>query len=103
MDQYGPSFLAIAATYVVWSIFRFMLTHCHRRNYDREIADALREINAKLQASQFEAVCLCYDCLKRSEGQRRNSIAAQIKIENDLPPPEVVAIGINDAIEETNS
>ena len=108
MDQYGPAFLTIAATYVVWSVFSYMLTHCHRRHYIQEIADALRSINARLQSAQFEAVCLCYDCMKRNESQRRASIAsahglntaAAVKID-DEQAPEHIAIGIQNGDDHT--
>jgi hypothetical protein len=105
MDQYGLAFLTIASVYVVWSIFSYMLTHCHRRHYIQEIADALRGINARLQSAQFEAVCLCYDCMKRNESQRRASIASvhalnASKIE-DAQAPEHVAIGIQNGDDHT--
>lgn len=98
MDQYGPAFLTIACIYTTATIFAYMLTHCHRRHYVQEIADALRGINTRLQAAQFEAVCLCYDCLKRNESQRRASIASATGLNamkiDDAEAPEHVAIGI---------
>ncbi len=110
MDQYGPAFLTIASIYTVATIFNYMLTHCHRRHYIQEIADAIRGINARLQSTQFEAVCLCYDCMKRNESQRRASIASAhalnaaaqqlVKID-DAQSPEHVAIGIQNGDDHT--
>lgn len=95
MDQYGPAFLAIAATYVVWSIIRYMHEHCLRRNTLQEIALSLKEINDRFKVTPFEAVCLCNVCVNGKGGSRRGSIAAaaQQKFE-PIQRPEEVAIGI---------
>lgn len=105
MDQYGPALLTIACIYTVATIFNYMLMHCHRRHYIQEIADALRAINTRLQSAQFEAVCLCYDCVKHTGSERRASIASATGLNaskiDDAQAPEHIAIGIQNGDDHT--
>lgn len=103
MDQYGLAFLVLAATYIVIDITKYMANMCVRRNYLRDIAVILDEMNKKVQALPFEAVCLCEVCAppvaNTSATKRRSSVAAilsQHATENDAKI-EHVAIGISDS------
>jgi hypothetical protein len=102
MDYYGPAFLAIACTYVVWSVFRYMHEHCRRRSHLAEIAHSLKEINERLKATPFEAVCLCNVCVNgKGGGSRRGSIAAAQQKFEAHGTPEEVAIGIQNGDSDT--
>ena len=103
MDQYALAFLVLAATYIVVDITKYMADVCVRRNYLRDISSILNEMNKKLQAMPFEAVCLCEVCAPpaadaNAAEKRRPSIAAILSAQHPAPEKiEHIAIGISDS------
>ena len=103
-DVYYPSFLALAALYIVIDITKYMAELCGVRKNDlREIAANLYEINKKVQSLPFEAVCLCEVCAPAAAAsasaveKRRPSVAALLSVQNTEAKIEHVAIGISDS------
>ena len=79
MDLYLPTLVALAALYIVMDITKYMAEICVRKNYLKDIAVTLGEMNKKLQELPFEAVCLCEVCAPPALPQaasRRPSVAA---------------------------
>ena len=101
MDQYALAFLVLAATYIVVDITKYMADMCVRRNYLRDISIVLNEMNKKLQAMPFEAVCLCEVCAPPATAaaeKRRPSVAAVLSAHHPASEKiEHVAIGIMDS------
>lgn len=97
MDPYLPTLVALAAIYIVFQITKYMATLCVRRNYLKEIAVTLGEMNKKLQEMPFEAVCLCEVCAPPA-ASRRPSVAVILQTAAPAPAPaekiEHIAIGI---------
>jgi hypothetical protein len=106
MDPYLPTLVALAAIYIVFEITKYMATLCVCRNHLKDIAATLGEMNKKLQAMPFEAVCLCEVCAPPALPQaasRRPSVAAILQATAAPAPPEKiehVAIGILDSDDE---
>lgn len=100
MDPYLPTLIALAAVYIVFEITKYMAEICVRRNHLKEIAATLGEMNKKLQAMPFEAVCLCEVCAPPPPLQtasRRPSVAAILHAATKI---EHVAIGVLDSDDE---
>jgi hypothetical protein len=88
MDQFAPTFIALASIYIVFEMFKFMVHLCFRRNYTFEMSCVLKEISDKLQTLPFEAVCLCKDCVDGNK--RRGSIAVKIDVLSPQQPENTV-------------
>ena len=106
MDLYLPTLVALAALYIVMDITKYMAEICVRKNYLKDIAVTLGEMNKKLQEMPFEAVCLCEVCAPPALPQaasRRPSVAAILQAAA-VPAPaekiEHIAIGIAESDDE---
>ena len=95
MDQYGLSYLCLAALFITVVIFKFMYKQCYARSDLHVIALALTELNAKFQQTQLQGLCVCVECAKASGvlPSRRPSIAVVVSADEKI---EATAIGVRD-------
>ena len=62
MDQYGLAYLCLATIYVGWSICKYMIKRWGTRDHIQTIAHSLATIQARLDSTRIEGVCVCHAC-----------------------------------------
>jgi hypothetical protein len=66
MDQYGLAYLCLATIYVGWSICKYMIKRWGTRDHIQSIAHSLAAIQARLDSTRIEGVCVCHACAAAS-------------------------------------
>ena len=66
MDQYGLAYLCLATIFVGWSICKYMIKRWGTRDHIQSIAHSLATIQARLDSTRIEGVCVCHACAAAS-------------------------------------
>ncbi len=66
MEQYGLSFLCLSAVFVGWSICKYMIKRWATHDHIQTIAQSLQAIQARLDSTRIDGVCVCHACASAS-------------------------------------